>query len=437
MALPAIRLSLDGVTYSPAGERLAFSASATVHAKLDSIANVGTVEWSIEGTDSLGAAVLSATITQTGIVGEYATFTCGAVGTAFILKAVVNNGVDSATNNVDLEKTTARVKGGVLTAGGLWVGVFNEGLVSGPRGWEPDYNAAVRGSTAGGPATPTSRLISTTFPLSGGGDLSANRTLSIVPATAISDGSLSAADKTKLDGIEAGAQAVTTAHVLAALAGQDASLASLWLTSGAAVVQKTITGAGTTTTGGTLTLASYTVPAGSVAEITYHVIGLIEPASAAADSSKVIPGLWRRRAIFTRASAAAAYAASDDITADGSDVTAPLLDPNAYGGAYQLGGPKLDLTGNVVSIQVQGLAGTAAFQTGGHAYAAAGELVTSGGKVYEVITPGTGDSTTGPTASIGTEANGPDTLVFRWISDTPAEWSVVTIHWSAVVVVRL
>lgn len=48
------------------------------------------------------------------------------------------------------------------------------------------------GITAGG--VPPTRLISTTAPLTGGGDLSANRTLSIPKATAVIDGYLAAAD---------------------------------------------------------------------------------------------------------------------------------------------------------------------------------------------------------------------------------------------------
>lgn len=52
---------------------------------------------------------------------------------------------------------------------------------------------------------PASRTISTTAPLTGGGDLSANRTLSIAAATTSAAGSMSGADKTKLDGIAAGA----------------------------------------------------------------------------------------------------------------------------------------------------------------------------------------------------------------------------------------
>jgi hypothetical protein len=51
-------------------------------------------------------------------------------------------------------------------------------------------------STARVPAT---RAISTTAPLAGGGDLSADRTLSITAATGAAAGSMSAADKAKLD----------------------------------------------------------------------------------------------------------------------------------------------------------------------------------------------------------------------------------------------
>jgi hypothetical protein len=47
----------------------------------------------------------------------------------------------------------------------------------------------------------STRLINTTAPLTGGGDLSANRTLGISAATSGAAGSMSAADKTKLDAI--------------------------------------------------------------------------------------------------------------------------------------------------------------------------------------------------------------------------------------------
>jgi hypothetical protein len=58
-------------------------------------------------------------------------------------------------------------------------------------------------------AVPTSRQINTTAPLTGGGDLSADRTLAISAATTGAAGSMSSADKTKLDGIATGATVYT------------------------------------------------------------------------------------------------------------------------------------------------------------------------------------------------------------------------------------
>jgi hypothetical protein len=52
---------------------------------------------------------------------------------------------------------------------------------------------------------PTTRAIATAAPLTGGGDLSADRTLGISAATTSAAGSMSAADKTKLDGVATGA----------------------------------------------------------------------------------------------------------------------------------------------------------------------------------------------------------------------------------------
>ena len=57
--------------------------------------------------------------------------------------------------------------------------------------WDGSAWQAVDGGVA------ASRTISTTAPLTGGGDLSADRTLAISAATSASAGSMSAADKTK------------------------------------------------------------------------------------------------------------------------------------------------------------------------------------------------------------------------------------------------
>lgn len=77
-------------------------------------------------------------------------------------------------------------------------GYFQSGLV--PN--ESNFVDLIDSIPEGGPTgVPTTRLISTTAPLTGGGDLSADRTLAISPATTSAAGSMSAADKTKLDAI--------------------------------------------------------------------------------------------------------------------------------------------------------------------------------------------------------------------------------------------
>lgn len=83
-----------------------------------------------------------------------------------------------------------------------------------------DTSTSASGKTKTGPAqgvvragggVETTRTISTTAPLAGGGDLSADRTLTITEATTEAPGAMSAADKLKLNGIESGATADQTA----------------------------------------------------------------------------------------------------------------------------------------------------------------------------------------------------------------------------------
>jgi hypothetical protein len=79
----------------------------------------------------------------------------------------------------------------------------------------------------------TSRTLNTTAPLAGGGDLTANRTLSITAATSAAAGSMSAADKAKLDGLSTfvNAGTVTTNYT------PDAAAADVYeITLGAATV---------------------------------------------------------------------------------------------------------------------------------------------------------------------------------------------------------
>lgn len=71
-------------------------------------------------------------------------------------------------------------------------------------------------SSGGGGGVLPSRQVNTTAPLSGGGNLSSDLTLSIAPATTGAPGSMSAADKSKLDGVEASADVTDASNVAAA-----------------------------------------------------------------------------------------------------------------------------------------------------------------------------------------------------------------------------
>lgn len=72
------------------------------------------------------------------------------------------------------------------------------------------FSGTSSGTNTGDSASaPVGRQVATVAPLTGGGDLSADRTLSISAATTTAAGSMSAADKVKLNGIATGATANT------------------------------------------------------------------------------------------------------------------------------------------------------------------------------------------------------------------------------------
>lgn len=91
---------------------------------------------------------------------------------------------------------------------------------TGPTG--PTGPTGVTGAT--GPGIPSTRAINTTLPLAGGGDLSADRTLSINPAVGgvtLTAGSMSGLDKLKLDGLWVNVQA--NSYAAAVLPANSAS----------------------------------------------------------------------------------------------------------------------------------------------------------------------------------------------------------------------
>lgn len=97
--------------------------------------------------------------------------------------------------------------------------VFSTEASGGPEDDAAEGATVSIASGGGGGGVPTTRQINTAAPLAGGGDLSANRTLSISAATTAAAGSMSASDKLKLDGIEAGAQVNVEHNDLANLQG--------------------------------------------------------------------------------------------------------------------------------------------------------------------------------------------------------------------------
>lgn len=214
---PAIQLSADGVSWGAPGAPLQVTAGATFYARLNSTANVDSTTWAVLSTDDLGA---SPTLTPSGIVSSLVQGAAGVAGTALILQSTINNGVDKTTGQVNPLTTTATVKVWVPAANGLQVICFDEHAEAGAQWWVPLINAAIRGAASGGSGVPTTRTIATTAPLTGGGDLSANRTLAISAATGGAAGSMSAADKTKLDAATATptASAITKYDAAAGLA---------------------------------------------------------------------------------------------------------------------------------------------------------------------------------------------------------------------------
>lgn len=148
---PAIRLSADGVTWGAPGAPLTVAASATVYAKLDSIAGINQVAWDVFSTDGTSDPG-SFALTQSGVVGEQVHFTADALGTSGILRVTINAGV-GPKGNVDLDATQSRVKWRVLAANGLEVGAAGEGFEADPLGTTKLVNAAIRGASGVAVAT--------------------------------------------------------------------------------------------------------------------------------------------------------------------------------------------------------------------------------------------------------------------------------------------
>ncbi len=126
------------------------TASASLVATLDDLANVGSVVWSVASTDETGTVP---TLVASGPKGSICTFTVGAAGTAGLLQATINGGIDPQTEQPSAAMTaTAKWKVPTHFAV-LEVGCVGEEMQSDPAyGSTAIVNASVRAldSLAGG-----------------------------------------------------------------------------------------------------------------------------------------------------------------------------------------------------------------------------------------------------------------------------------------------
>lgn len=169
-----VAIKLNG---GAAGAPLAVAAGAAITATLDSVAGVNSVAWSIAAADDLSVPG-DYTLVTSGIKGETVDFNALAtLGTAAILQAVVN--ADPTLY--------ARAKFFVPAANGRETGADGEGYEGdATHGTARIMNDAIRASGSGS-YCPATRVLTAGTGMTGGGDMTADRTFDVV---ANADGSI-------------------------------------------------------------------------------------------------------------------------------------------------------------------------------------------------------------------------------------------------------
>ncbi len=116
------------------------TAGASLVATIDDLSNVGSVAWSVAATDETGTVP---TLVTSGPKGSVCTFTVGAAGTAGILQATINAGIDPQTEKPSAAMTATAKWFVPTTVKGLEVGCIGEEMQS-----DPTYGSAAIVNTA-------------------------------------------------------------------------------------------------------------------------------------------------------------------------------------------------------------------------------------------------------------------------------------------------
>lgn len=144
MASPAIVLSADGVTYGAPSVKLQVAPGAPVYAKLDDTSDVNSCTWRIASQDDTTTALA---LIPGGLNGTTCVISAaGDAGTAAILQATINGGIDIATDAPNPNATNSKIKFFVPTGAGAEVLCFDEQGESGPFWWLAIINALIRSS---------------------------------------------------------------------------------------------------------------------------------------------------------------------------------------------------------------------------------------------------------------------------------------------------
>lgn len=203
------------------GAKYQAAASTPIVATLNNLASVSNTTWRVISVDdltftALGGNLSTYALTISGPKNSVCTLTSAPAGTAGFLEATINGGINPLTGNID-PVMTYHVKWWVSATNGSEVVCFNEQLESGPQGYLPLLNIAIRNLPTGVVAS-----VGGVSPIASTGG--ATPQISILPASGSTAGSLSTAFFSKLNA----ATSSPTSNTLS-IRGSSGELLSAWV----------------------------------------------------------------------------------------------------------------------------------------------------------------------------------------------------------------